>query len=280
MAGVFANQVVFVTGASAGIGAACAREFARQGAKVALAARRVEKLEGVTGEIRAAGGEAMAVACDVCDRASLDAAVVQVVAQWGRIDVVLANAGFGVSGLGHRLETEDFRRQFDTNVFGVLDTIYATLPHVIAAKGRIALVSSVMGHLSMPSFAPYCSSKYAVRAIANCLYYDLADLGVSVTCISPGIVESELRSINNKGEYTGKPDPAPKWIVMPAATAARHMVRAIHKRKPLYVVTMHGKVLAFFAERFPGAYRFLLRAFTKGKVAKVQQARQGKDAVL
>ncbi len=280
MAGKYTDKVVFVTGASSGIGAACAREFAREGAKLALAARSADKLAGVAEAIRGEGGEAMVVVCDVRDRASMDAAVATVVDAWGRLDVVMANAGFGVSGLSNRLDTEDYRRQFDTNFFGVLDTIYAALPQVIATKGSIALVSSVMGHMCVPSYGPYCSSKYAVRALSDCLYYDLADLGVSVTCISPGLVESEIRSMNNQGEHTGKPDPAPQWIVMPAATAARHIVRAIHKRKPLYVVTLHGKVGAFFAERFPGLYRFLVRTMSKGKTQKIQQARKGDDAVI
>jgi NADP-dependent 3-hydroxy acid dehydrogenase YdfG len=279
MAQAFSGKTVFITGASSGIGAACAREFARQGAKVALAARRIDKLEGVCAEIRASGGEAFPVECDVRDRASIDEAVRQVIDRFGAIDVVLANAGFGVNGLATKLETSDFRRQFDTNFFGALDTVYATLPHLLASKGRIALVSSVMGHMPVPTFAPYCSSKFAVHALAECLYYDLADTGVSVTCISPGIVESELRSVNIKGEYTGKPDPAPKWITMPAATAARHMVRAIDKRKPLYVVTFHGKLMVFAAQRTPGLYRFLLRTFSRGRLGDIQRARQGEDAL-
>lgn len=280
MTGRFSGKVVLITGASAGIGAACAREFAREGARVALAARRADKLDAVAADIRAAGGEALPVVCDVCDRASMDAAIARIVDTWGRLDVVLANAGFGVSGVANKLEVEDYRRQFETNFFGVLNTVYASLPHVIEAKGNIALVSSVMGHLSVPTFGPYCSSKFAVRALAECLYYDLADLGVAVTCISPGIVESELRSVNNRGEYTGKPDPAPKWITMPAARAARHMVRAIHRRKALYVVTNHGKIGVFIGQRFPGFYRWLLRTLTKGKVHKIQQARKGEDAVI
>jgi len=280
MAGRFSGKVVLVTGASAGIGAACAREFAREGARVALAARRADKLDAVAADIRAAGGEALPVVCDVCNRASMDAAIASIVDTWGRLDVVLANAGFGVSGVANKLDTEDYRRQFETNFFGVLNTVYASLPRLIEAKGNIALVSSVMGHLSVPTFGPYCSSKFAVRALAECLYYDLADLGVAVTCISPGIVESELRSVNNRGEYTGKPDPAPKWITMSAATAARHMVRAIHRRKPLYVVTNHGKIGVFIGQRFPGFYRWLLRTLTKGKVHKIQQARKGEDAVI
>lgn len=280
MSGRFSGKVVLVTGASAGIGAACAREFAREGARVALAARRPDKLDAVAADIRTAGGEALTVVCDVCDRASMDAAVARIVDAWGRLDVVLANAGFGVSGVANKLEVEDYRRQFETNFFGVLNTVYAALPKVIESKGNIALVSSVMGHLSVPTFGPYCSSKFAVRALAECLYYDLADLDVAVTCISPGIVESELRSINNRGEYTGKPDPAPKWITMPSATAARHMVRAIHRRKPLYVVTNHAKIAVFIGQRFPGLYRWLLRSLTKGKVHKIQQARKGEDAVI
>ena len=147
----FDQKVVFITGGSAGIGAALGHEFAKQGARVALAARSRERLDEVVASIESAGGIAMGVVCDVTSRASLDAAVEQVIEVWGRLDVSIANAGFGVSGFLQRLTTDDYRRQFDTNVFGLLDTIYATLPHLLETSGRVVLISSVMGKLGRPA---------------------------------------------------------------------------------------------------------------------------------
>jgi NADP-dependent 3-hydroxy acid dehydrogenase YdfG len=275
MAGTFQGSVVFLTGASAGIGEAVAREFARQGARVALAARRAERLEALAGALRAAGGEALPVACDVTDRASLDAAVAQTLEAFGRIDVGIANAGFGVSGSALRLDTPDYRRQFETNVFGLIDTSYALLPALRESRGRLGLVGSVMGRLGLPASAPYCASKFAVNGFGESLYYDLAALGVSVTLINPGLVASELRSLNNQGEHTGKPDPAPQWLVMPAEAAARGIVRALARRAPEYTVTNHGKVAVFLARHFPRVTRFVIRKAATGRMEKIEQLKRG-----
>jgi short-subunit dehydrogenase len=259
MALCFQDKVVFITGASSGIGAATARAFAREGARVALAARRKERLETLAGEITKSGGTAMVVACDVCQRSSLDAAVAEIVAAWGGIDVVLANAGFGVAGAVAKLTTDDFRRQFDTNFFGVIDTLYAALPHLIESKGRFGVVASVAGRVATPLTAPYCSSKFALVGFTEALYYELRRKDVSVTCINPGFVTSEIRSVNNDGQYTEAPDPVPQWLVMPAETAARQVVRGLYRRKAEIVITLHGKLAVALNRHFPGLMRLLVR---------------------
>ena len=274
MPGTFDGQAALITGASSGIGAAMAKELARQGAKVALLARRLDRLGALADEIRAAGGEALPIECDVTDRSSIDAAAAAAVTAWGGLDVVVANAGFGVAGPATRLETEDYRRQFETNVFGLLDTIHATLPYLEKSKGRLGLVGSVSGRMGTPASGPYTASKFAVVGIAECLYYDLADLGISVTCINPGFIASEIRGINNLGEQTGKPDPVPKFIVMPAEKAARQIVRALHRRKPEVLITRHAKAAVFLSRHFPRTTRFTLRMASKGRIDKTRKAKQ------
>jgi len=278
MAGRFQDKVAFITGASSGIGAAVAEAFAEEGARVVLTARRMDRMDAVKERIEAAGGTALALPCDVTRRESIDAAIAKSVEAFGGLDVVLANAGFGVSGAMSRLETADYRRQFETNVFGLLDTVHAALPHLERSRGRLGLVSSVMGHVSMPASAPYCASKYAVAALAQCFYYDLADKGVSVTGIYPGIVASEIRSVNNQGAYTGRKDPAPAWITMPAEKAARQIVRALYRRKPECVVTFHGKLMVGMARHFPRTTRVLFRLGTKGRLEQVERAKRGDGA--
>ncbi|MEK7386137.1 MAG: SDR family NAD(P)-dependent oxidoreductase, partial [candidate division NC10 bacterium] len=224
----FAGQVVFITGASSGIGAALARELARAGAALALSARRVARHEALAAEIGAAGRRALVVPCDVTADGDLERATARARAALGRIDVVVANAGFGVVGPLERLTLEDYRYQFETNVFGVLRTIYATLDDVKRARGRLVILGSVSGHVGLPGSTAYVMSKFAVRGLAESLAHELRPHGVAVTLITPGFVESEIRQVDNRGQWhPGARAPLPQLLVMPAATAARHIVRAV-----------------------------------------------------
>ena len=273
---LFEGKVAFITGASSGIGAAVGREFARHGANVALVARRTERLEELEQVIAATGGQAIALSCDVTDRVSVDGAVAATVDAFGHIDVVLANAGFGVSGDMTKLDTDDYRRQFETNFFGVLETVYATLPHLEASKGRLGIVSSVMGRVGVPGSAPYCASKFALVGLAESIYYDLVECGVSVSCINPGIVASEIRSVNNQGVYTGKPDPASSRFRMPVDTAARQIVRGLYRRKAEFVITKHGKLVTFVSRHLPRTTRLLIRMASRGRLEKIEERKRGK----
>jgi len=260
MAGRFQGSSVFITGASSGIGEALARAFALEGARLALAARRLERLESVRQELMPAAAEVLAVPCDVTSRPSLDAAVAQTAEAFGGIDVAVANAGFGVTGFFQDLSTADFRRQFETNVFGLLDTVYAVLPHLRASKGRLALISSVSGRVGSPGSSPYVASKFAVTGLAASIYYDLRADGVSVTCIEPGFVESKIRMTDNAGRFHEDwNDPVPPWLVVPRDRAARAIVSAIYKRKPEAVITGHGKLAVWSARHFPRTVRFIQR---------------------
>jgi NAD(P)-dependent dehydrogenase (short-subunit alcohol dehydrogenase family) len=259
--GAFDGQVAFVTGASSGIGAALARELARQGADVALMARRTDRLETLARDIRAAGRRALPIACDVTRDGDLEAAAAQARAELGRIDVVVANAGYGVVGPVERLAVDDFRRQFETNVFGVLRTIYATLDDLKKHRGRLTIVGSVNGWVATPGSAPYAMSKFAVRALARALDYELGPAGVSVTHVSPGFVESEIRHVDNQGRWW--PEPAssgpPPWLVMPTAVAARQIVRAVARRRREAVITGHGKVAVWIDRHAPWVIAWGLR---------------------
>ena len=268
----FRDHVAFITGASSGIGAATARTLAQQGAHVTLIARRAERLERVAAELRGHGVKALALVADVRSRTELDAAVERCVDELGRIDVVVANAGFGVMGPVTRLETVDFRRQLETNFFGVVDTLYATLPHVTEARGRIALLSSVLGRVGMPSSAPYAASKFALIGLAESIRYDLDPLGVSVTCINPGYVESEIRTLDNQGRPTGEPDPVPKRKIMPSQTAARQIVDAIYRRQPEMVLTTYAKLAVTVARHLPSLARYIIGRRRRGLAGRRRSA--------
>jgi short-subunit dehydrogenase len=255
----FDGAAVLITGASAGIGAALAREFAHRGARVALAARRTERLEALAAELRAGGTQALVVAADVTRDGDMEKAAAVTRETFGRIDVVVANAGYGVVGFLESLTLDDYRRQFETNVFGVLRTIYATLDDLKRSRGRLVIIGSVSGHLATPHGSPYSMSKFAVRALAEALRNEARAAGVAVTLISPGFVESELRLIDNRGVlHEGARDVVPSWLRMSAAACARETVTAIARRRREAVITGHGRVLVFLQRHFPGLMSTLI----------------------
>src|SRR5437764_7976862 len=224
----FRNKVVMVTGASSGIGQELAWQVGQAGAKLTLAARRKELLENLAQRIAATGKtKPLVTRCDVAQEGDLQTAVAETVRQWGKLDVVIANAGFGVVGPLKKLSVEDYRRQFETNVFGVLRTIYAALPEIEKNKGNIAIIGSVSGWAASPSASPYNMSKFAVRALANAITPELRLSGVKVTLISPGFVVSDIRRVDNQGKFhEGAKEPIPAWLVMSTDKAVRQILRA------------------------------------------------------
>ena len=258
--GRWSQSVVFITGASSGIGSALALRFAQEGARVVLTARRLERLEALADQISSVGGEALALACDVTDPAQVTRCIDEVIEIWGQLDVVIANAGFGVSGQFDRLKVEDFRRQFDTNIFGVIHTLKSASAHLEASKGRAVIIGSVNGHVSLATGSPYGMSKFAVRALAQSLSIEWGRRGTSVTLIEPGFVDSEIRRVNNRGVFKEKArDPIPQWLMMPAEKAARQISSAVFRRKREVVITGHGKVIVWIARHFPRLTYLLLK---------------------
>ena len=256
----FKDQTVLVTGASSGIGAAIARVLSREGANLVLMARRRERLEALRAELSTAGAEVTVHVGDVTRRADLDAAVARAIERYGHLDMAVANAGFGVVGALETLSVEDYRRQFETNVFGVLETIKACLPELRKTRGRLVLIGSVAGHVSAPNTSPYNMSKFAIRALALALEPELAPYGVTVTLISPGFVESEIRQVDNLGtHHSSMKDSVPPWLVMPTDLAARKIVSAAYRRRREAIITFHGKVLVWLQRFAPSVIRFATR---------------------
>jgi short-subunit dehydrogenase len=265
--GKFTGHVALITGASSGIGAALAREFARQGADVSLVARRVDRIEALAQEIKQSGRGAIAIRGDVTVSGDLERAAGTTREAFGKIDIVVANAGFGVVGPLSSLTLDDYRRQFETNVFGVLRTLSATLDDLKKTHGRLVIIGSISGHLGTAGASPYVMSKFAVRGLAECLFHELAAEGVSVTLISPGFVESEIRQVDNLGRWHPKAaDVVPRWLIMPTERAARQIVRAIARRRREAVITGHGKVTVFLQRHTPRLLAWVIRRFgVKGR---------------
>jgi short-subunit dehydrogenase len=255
----FKDKVVLITGASSGIGEEMALQLGRSGAKVALAARRKDRLEGLANTIAQSGGVApRTIECDVTRDGDLERAVTESVRQWGRLDVAIANAGFGVTGPLKRLSLNDYKRQFDTNVFGVLRTIYAALPQLEKNRGNLAIIGSVAGWVASSGASPYSMSKFALRALANSITKELKASGVKVTLISPGFVISEIRQVDNRGNLRAmSPATAPHPLAMKTEPAVYDMLRAIAKGKREEIITLHGKVFIELDRFFPWLTRAL-----------------------
>lgn len=261
------EKVALITGASSGIGEALAREYAARGWRTALVARRVERIAALARELGADRGRSLAIAGDVTRDGDMEDAVARVRAELGRLDVVVANAGFGVNGGVADLTVKDYHRQFDTNVYGVIRTATATLPALTDSRGVFAAVGSVSGYLSTPGTVPYAMSKFAVRAWCEGARAELAPRGVAVVHIAPGFIESEIRRIDRTGTFHAEHrDPIPAWLQMPADQAAREIADAIERRVPERVLTRHGRFGVWMSRRAPGVVRAVFQLVARGGV--------------
>lgn len=262
----YRGKVVLVTGASAGIGEELAWQLAQSGAKVTLAARRRERLDRLAEKIAALGNasETLVVECDVTRDGDLERAVEATVGKWGRLDVAIANAGFGVVGPFAGLSLADYRRQFETNVFGVLRTIYASRREIEKTKGNIAIISSVAGWVSTPGGSPYCMSKFALRALADAITPELRLSGVKLTLISPGFVESDIQKVDKFGRFHPEAKgTVPDWIQMKTPLAGRQILRAVARGKRERIVTLHGKIFIAIERFLPWVNRAIGRRMAR-----------------
>lgn len=187
------GKVVVITGASSGLGEATARALSAQGASVALGARRNNRIASLASELTRSGGKAIAVTTDVTDRAQVKQLVDAAVAAYGRIDVMINNAGLMPFSPLERLKVEEWDRTIDVNIKGVLYGIAAALPYMKAQRsGHIINVSSVAGHKVGPGGAVYAATKHAVRVISEGLRQEVKPYNIRSTIISPGMVATEL----------------------------------------------------------------------------------------
>lgn len=257
--GRFEGQVAWVTGGGTGIGRALAIELAREGAEVAVSGRRVDQIEKVAAEIVASGRKAQAVPCDVGDESAVIGAVQTISQHFGRLDVVIANAGAGSNGRFEDLNGEEWRRLIDVNVLGVASTLRHALPEVRKTRGRLAIVGSVNSVVSIPGSSLYSATKFAVRGLGLALMQELHGSGVSCTMLYPGFVESDIAKVDRTGRLDPtRKDPRPTALMWPADKAARVMVRAVHRRRREKVITGHGVIGAFIGQHLPGLVHLVM----------------------
>jgi NADP-dependent 3-hydroxy acid dehydrogenase YdfG len=197
------NKVVVITGASSGLGEAAACRPAREGAKLVLGARRIDRLEALATELSL--GDGAVLKTDVVHREQVEQLVARAVEMHGRIDVLINNAGLMPQSLLENLKVDEWDRMIDVNIKGVLYGIAAALPHMKAQKGgHIINVSSVAGHKVGPGGAVYSATKHAVRAISEGLRQEVKPYNIRTTIISPGAVATELPNTITDAEVAGR----------------------------------------------------------------------------
>jgi NADP-dependent 3-hydroxy acid dehydrogenase YdfG len=188
-----AGKVVVITGASSGLGEATARHLSALGAKVVLGARRSDRLQSLAAELAGRGGESIAVVTDVTDADQVRHLVDSAVQIYGRVDVMINNAGLMPQSMLDRLKIDEWDRMVDVNIKGVLYGIAAALPHMTRQKsGHFINVSSVAGHKVRPGSTVYSATKHAVRVISEGLRQEVKPYNIRTTIISPGAVDTEL----------------------------------------------------------------------------------------
>lgn len=187
------GKVVVIMGASSGVGEASARLLSSQGATLVLGARRAERIQALAGELNGKGGKALAVPTDVTDRSQVKHLVDSAVNTYGRVDVILNNAGVMPHSPLERLKVDDWEQMIDVNLKGALYGIVAVLPHMKAQKGgHIINTSSVAGHKVRPGGAVYAAIKTAVLVISEVLRQEVKPYNIRTTVISPGAMKTEL----------------------------------------------------------------------------------------
>lgn len=197
------NQTVLITGASSGIGAACAQAFAESGAKLILAARRLDRLEALAADLKEKFPSAIhLIQLDVRDRAQVEAAVNSLPDEWRAIDILINNAGLsrGLDKL-HEGQIDDWEEMIDTNVKGLLYVTRSILPGMVArGRGHVINIGSIAGHQAYPNGNVYCATKAAVRLLTEGLKLDLLGTPIRVTTVDPGMVETEFSDVRFHGD--------------------------------------------------------------------------------
>ncbi|RYF72795.1 MAG: SDR family NAD(P)-dependent oxidoreductase [Comamonadaceae bacterium] len=222
------QQVMVITGASSGIGLCTARLAAARGARVVLVARSREVLEAIAGEIKASGGQAVAVACDVAERASVDQAALTAISAFGRIDTWVNDAGVSIYGRLDEVDERDSRRLFDTNFWGVVNGSLAALPFLKPQGGALINVGSEVSDAVIPLQGMYSASKHAVKGFTDALRVEIEDVDkrpVSITLIQPTAVNTPYPE--HARNYMDKEPKLPDPMIDPQDVAEAILTAAV-----------------------------------------------------
>ncbi len=247
------GKVVIVTGASSGIGEATARQFGQKGAKVVLAARRVDRLEALAQQISSmgTGAETLVVQADLSRLEDIQALIRQTLNRFGRIDVLVNNAGFGrLDWLENLDPKKDIAAQFDVNVLGVVQTTRQALPVLIEQRsGHIINMCSMAGLVATPTYSIYAACKHAVHGFSEALRREVKPWGIDVSMIYPGGVTTEFgqhAGIKRKTRAT-----TPKFMLLTADDVGRAVVQLVRRPRAMWIIPWLWSLPALLNKLFP-----------------------------
>ncbi|MBN2484879.1 MAG: SDR family oxidoreductase, partial [Bacteroidales bacterium] len=241
-----------ITGATSGIGLACARAFAQRGSHVVLAARSKDKLDSIKKELENKSVECLAVHTDVTLEPDCKNLIDRTIERFGKIDILVNNAGISMRALFEDVQMEVLRKVMDVNFWG---TVYCTkyaLPHILKSKGTIVGISSIAGFHGLPGRTAYSASKFAMQGFLESVRIENLKKGINVIILSAGFTSSNIRknALDAHGNPQGETPRDEKKLMRPEQVA-ENVLRAIHKRKRNRIMTIEGQLMVFFQRIIP-----------------------------
>lgn len=258
------DPVILITGASSGIGEATARLFGREGYRVAMGARRLERLEQLAKEIEAGGGQALAIAADLARLDDIHNLVNRALHQYGQIDVLFNNAGFGrLDWLENLDPLRDIEDQLRVNLIALIETTQAVLPHMIARRsGHIVNMSSIAGLVATPTYSVYSASKFAVRGFSEALRREVGVYGIRVSVIYPGGVRTEFAERAKIKRKTRKTTPAS--LRLDPEQVAQAVLDVVRRPRRGVILPLPMRLAVWFNALLPGVGDWIIeQRFTK-----------------
>ena len=249
---VIKDKVVIITGATSGIGEACAQVFGRAGAKIVITGRNQDKLNKTQEKLNSENIEVLPVLADAASEADSKKLAEETISRFGKIDVLVNNAGISMRALFEDLDLEVFKKVMDTNFYG---TVYATkycLPEILKSKGSIIGISSINGYRGTPARTAYTASKYAMNGFFESLRTEVMNKGVHILVASPGFTASNIRNgaLTAEGKSQGE-SPRDESKMMSSEEVAQAILISTLKRKRDLVLTIQGKLAVFLNKWIP-----------------------------
>jgi dehydrogenase/reductase SDR family member 7B len=258
------DKVAIITGATSGIGKALAYALGRAGAKVVITGRNEEALAEISQDLQRQNIDNLPIRADVTILADNDLMVQKTLAKYGKIDILINNAGMTMRALFEEAEVEVIKRLMEVNFYGAIYATKAALPHILASKGSIVAISSINGFVGTPARSGYVASKFAMNGFFEVLRMEVGQRGVHVLVVAPGFTESNIRknALTETGKAQGD-SPRAEEQLMSAEEVAQRTLQAIQKRKRSIVLTRQGKLAVFLHKFFPAfvnkqAYKIML----------------------